>query len=46
MLTINQGLQRLGYGGAIARSAPAKLIAPFCFILCNSVIAQILPDLT
>jgi len=37
MLTINQGLQRLGYWSAIAT---------FLTIPCNSVLAQILPDST
>jgi len=37
MLTINQGLQRLGYWSAIAT---------FLFIPYNSVLAQILPDST
>ncbi|MEQ8958006.1 MAG: filamentous hemagglutinin N-terminal domain-containing protein, partial [Coleofasciculus sp. C2-GNP5-27] len=37
MLTINQSLQRLGYGCAIA---------PLLFIPCNPVLAQITPDST
>ncbi len=37
MMTIKQGLQRLGYGGAIAT---------FFFIPCNPVLAQITPDST